>query len=60
MLDIWDMEEPENMSQKPLCHILFGGNSSPLQRVFSNEVYVVLRVPSHYVELKLPPRQYSQ
>lgn len=60
MLEIWDTEEPDRQHKDPLCPVLFGGNPSPLQRVFSNEVYVVLRVPSHYVELKLPPRHYRQ
>ena len=60
MLDVWDMEEPHRKDLHPLCSVLFEGNSSPLQRVFSNEIYVVLRVPSRYVEVKLPPRQYRQ
>lgn len=60
MLDVWDIEEPGKKSLAPLCDQLFDGNSSPLQRVFTNEIYVVLRVPSHYVEVKLPPRQYRQ
>lgn len=60
MLDIWDIEEPHRKDLNPLCSVLFEGNPSPLQRVFSNEIYVVLRVPSRYVEVKLPPRQYRQ
>lgn len=60
MLDVWDLEEPHRKDLSPICSILFEGNSSPLQRVFSNEIYVVLRVPSRYVEVKLPPRQYRQ
>ncbi|XP_046459032.1 probable C-mannosyltransferase DPY19L1 [Daphnia pulex] len=60
MLNIWDIEEPHRKDLNPLCSILFEGNPSPLQRVFSNEIYVVLRVPSRYVEVKLPPRQYRQ
>ena len=59
MLDIWDAEEPQRKDRSPLCPILFEGNPSPLQRVFANEVYVVLRVPSRYVEVTLP-RQYRQ
>jgi hypothetical protein len=60
MLDIWDIEEPHRKDLNPLCSVLFEGNPSPLQRVFSNEIYVVLRVPSRFVEVKLPPRQYRQ
>lgn len=59
MLDIWDTVEPHRKDRSPLCPILFEGNTSPLQRVFVNEVYVVLRVPSRYVEVTLP-RQYRQ
>jgi len=59
MLNIWDIEEPQWKDRSPLCPILYEGNASPLQRVFSNGVYVVLRVPSRYVEVTLP-RQYQQ
>lgn len=59
MLNIWDIDEPQWKDRSPLCPILYEGNASPLQRVFSNEVYVVLRVPSRYVEVTLP-RQYRQ
>ena len=58
-LDIWDIEQPDKQKGKPLCPILFEGEPSPLQRVFSNDVFVVLRVPSRYLTVKLPSRQYK-
>ena len=59
LLDVWDVEEPWRRQRSPLCPTLFDGNASPLQRVFFNEAYAVLRVPSRYVEVTLP-RQYRQ
>ncbi|XP_071519815.1 protein C-mannosyl-transferase DPY19L1-like isoform X1 [Panulirus ornatus] len=58
MVDIWDVEEPENKHKPSLCPRLFHRSPAPFHRVFANDVFVVLQVPSRYVEIP-PPRYHS-
>lgn len=58
MADIWDVEEPQNRHKPSLCPRLFHRNAAPFHRVFANDVFVVLQVPSRYVEIP-PPRYHS-
>jgi hypothetical protein len=45
MTDIWDVEEPEMMSNDPICPILYNSkNPWPFQRLWANAEYVVLKV----------------
>ncbi|XP_037078366.1 probable C-mannosyltransferase DPY19L1 [Pollicipes pollicipes] len=59
MVDIWDVEDPDNRHRPPLCHRLFEDDASPLLRVFENSQYVVLRVPAKYVEIPAPKQMAS-
>lgn len=56
IIDSWDIEEPKNLHQPPVCPTLFHGNPSPFIKVFANEMYVVLQIhpQSQYVELQSP------
>lgn len=54
MVDLWDKEEPHNLHRPPLCPKLFHHNALPFHKVFSNEGYVILQVPSKYVEIPAP------
>ena len=54
MVDLWDVEEPRNKLKQPLCPKLFHRSPAPFHRVFSNDQYVVLQVPSRYVEIPAP------
>ncbi|XP_042220690.1 probable C-mannosyltransferase DPY19L1 [Homarus americanus] len=58
MVDIWDVEEPQNRHKPSLCPRLFHRSPAPFHRVFANDVFVVLQVPSRYVEIP-PPRYHS-
>lgn len=57
MVDLWDTEEPHNSRRPQLCPKLFYHEALPFHRVFSNEEYVVLQVPSKVVEIKAPLTQ---
>nr|CAG4652343.1 EOG090X0KAD [Triops cancriformis] len=50
--------EEENKSRPPLCKALFYGGPSPFVRVFQNSEYIVLNLPSQFVELP-PPKLYK-
>ncbi|XP_059478844.1 probable C-mannosyltransferase DPY19L1 [Neocloeon triangulifer] len=58
MVDLWDVEEPENRHQPPLCPRLFLQSSIPFEKVYSNSEYVVLWLHSQYVELS-PMKEYK-
>nr|CAD7432947.1 unnamed protein product [Timema monikensis] len=52
LLEIWDVEDPKNVHNQPVCPILFLKNSPLFQRVFANDIYVVLRLHTQYVEIR--------
>nr|CAD7260988.1 unnamed protein product [Timema shepardi] len=52
LLEIWDVEDPKNAHNQPVCPILFLKNSPLFQRVFANDIYVVLRLHRQYVEIR--------
>lgn len=56
MVDLWDLADggrTKKLGKRPLCPLLYSGNSHPFRRVFANNHYVVLRLDySTYVELK--------
>ncbi|MCL4129947.1 UNVERIFIED_CONTAM: hypothetical protein GTU68_026367 [Idotea baltica] len=54
IVDLWDKQEPQNAQRSALCPKLFHHNAAPFHKVFSNENYVVLQVPSKYVEIPAP------
>ncbi|XP_066959498.1 protein C-mannosyl-transferase DPY19L1-like isoform X2 [Macrobrachium rosenbergii] len=54
MVDLWDIEEPQNKHKPYLCPKLFHRSPAPFHRVFSNDIFVVLQVPSRYVEIPAP------
>ncbi|KAB7507250.1 putative C-mannosyltransferase [Armadillidium nasatum] len=54
IIDLWDSEEPQKKNLPALCPKLFHHKASPFHRIFSNEGYVVLQVPSKYVEIPAP------
>ncbi|XP_049782792.1 probable C-mannosyltransferase DPY19L1 [Schistocerca cancellata] len=62
ILEIWDTVE-EKLPWNPVCPKLFHGDPDPFERVFSNGMYVVLKIhqrdqtPPSYVEL-VPPMEY--
>lgn len=44
MVDLWDVEDPENAGRPPLCSELFANPPRYFQRVFLNEALHVFRV----------------
>ncbi|ROT70026.1 Protein dpy-19 [Penaeus vannamei] len=58
MVDLWDVEEPQNRHKPSLCPRLFHRSPAPFHRVFDNGMFVVLQVPSRYVEIP-PPRYHN-
>lgn len=54
MVDLWDAEEPQNKKQTPLCPTLYYKSPTPFHRVFANDGFVVLQVPSKYVQIPPP------
>ncbi|CAB3363576.1 Hypothetical predicted protein [Cloeon dipterum] len=58
MVDLWDVEEPENRHQPPLCPRLFLQSAAPFEKVYTNSEYVVLWLHSQYVELS-PMKEYK-
>ena len=54
MLDLWDVEEPHYKNKPALCPKLFHKSPTPFHRVFANDGYVVLQVPSKYVQIPPP------
>ena len=59
MIDLWDREEDTHSKKKaPLCPQLFSKNPTPFVRVFKNEDYAVLQVPSQFVQIP-PPKSFK-
>lgn len=54
MVDLWDVEEPQNKQRPALCPKLYHHSPAPFHRVFANDGYVVLQVPSKYVQIPPP------
>jgi hypothetical protein len=58
MVELWDVEDPQNARNPALCPQLFVQSPAPFHRVFANEAYVVLRLHGRHVELK-PVKAYK-
>uniref|UniRef100_A0A6A7FYY3 C-mannosyltransferase DPY19L1 n=3 Tax=Hirondellea gigas TaxID=1518452 RepID=A0A6A7FYY3_9CRUS len=54
MLDLWDVEEPQYKQREALCPKLYKHSPAPFHRVFANDEYVVLQIPSKYVQIPPP------
>lgn len=54
MVDLWDIEEPQNKGKPALCPLLYNDSPAPFHRVYVNEGYAVLQVPSKYVQIPSP------
>ncbi|KAA0195821.1 hypothetical protein HAZT_HAZT004865 [Hyalella azteca] len=54
MVDLWDIEEPQNKNKPALCPKLYNESPAPFHRVFVNDGYAVLQVPSKFVQIPLP------
>nr|CAD7423811.1 unnamed protein product [Timema monikensis] len=46
MVDLWDVEDPENSKSPAVCPQLFYDPPPPFRKVFHNRVYVILHLPS--------------
>nr|CAD7199617.1 unnamed protein product [Timema douglasi] len=46
MVDLWDVEDPENSKNPAVCPQLFYDPPPPFRKVFHNRVYVILHLPS--------------
>ncbi|KAF2359532.1 Dpy-19/Dpy-19-like [Trinorchestia longiramus] len=54
MVDLWDVEEPNNKNKPALCPKLYNESPAPFHRVFVNDGFAVLQVPSKFVQIKTP------
>ncbi|XP_063219260.1 protein C-mannosyl-transferase DPY19L1 isoform X2 [Bacillus rossius redtenbacheri] len=57
LVDLWDTEDPDNRHRPPLCPSLVLKDAAPFQKVFINDMYVVLHLGAQYVELTM--REYK-
>ena len=45
MPEIWDVEDPQNAGNTPLCSLMTRNSRPHFTTVFDNSVYKVLKVP---------------